>query len=294
MKRHFVLMVTLMLGVFYSNVCVADEPILPAIHMKLKSDNVFLREMVKIRRTLCTNEKDIFLKAKQSGSPAWPAMEKSLKKKRPNYNVEAKIAAEPDWDNVAVDIEDEYFYGEMYARYIEKVKYTISKDGQCKLIESRTKTAKLDDGKFRYFVDIKKGVATKYISEAVSRKQADAMLSREVSANPQTVEALQKAFTDLDGSKIIDPVKDAGSEKIVDNQSCTYKSMMKNTTNKLCYWTVMNNYPSILERPIILKSIVNFGKTTNVKQAVSFELSKSFKRHLFSPPDNFNIKDRTR
>jgi hypothetical protein len=63
-----------------------------------------------------------------------PAMEKSLKKKRPNYNVEVNIAAEPDWDSVAVDIEDEYFYGEMYSRYMEKAKYTVSKDGKCKVI----------------------------------------------------------------------------------------------------------------------------------------------------------------
>lgn len=294
MNRNYIIMIALILGVFSSSMCVAAEQNLPAIHMKLKLDNASLREMVKARRVLCTNEKDIFLKAKRSGSSAWPAMEKSVKKKRPNYNVEAKIADEPDWDNVAVDFEDEYFYGEMYASYTEKAKYTMSNDGRCKVIESRSKTAELDDGKYRYFVDMKKGAATKYISEAASRKQTDALLSREVSKNPQTFEALKKAFIDLGGSKIKDTMKDAGSEKIVDNQSCTYKSVVNNSKNKLCYWTVMSHYPTILERPIILKSIVSIGKTTNVKQAVSFNLIKALKRDLFSPPGEFKIEDRTR
>ena len=293
MTLNFTFMIPLILAGFFLGICVADEHYLPAIHMKLKSDNASLREIVKARRTLCINEKDVFQKAKQSGSPAWPAMEKSLRKKRPNYNVDATTATEPDWNNVAIDVKDEYFYGEMYAVYKVTEKYRMSKDGRCKVIETKSRKAKLDDGKFRYNVNFSKGRATKYVSEATSRKQTDAMLKQEVGKNPQSFAVLRKTLFNQNTGEINVVVNDNASEKIVNNQSCAYKSI-NNVDTGLCYWTVMNEYPSTLERPIILKSIVKFGKTINVTQAVSFKLSKSLKRELFSPPSKIKIEDRSR
>jgi len=294
MRRNYMVVMAGIVSIFGVNVSMAAEQVVPAIHIKHTIDNASLREMIQARRNLCIQEKDVLLNVKKSGSAAWPAMIAAMKKKKPNYDVDAKTAAEPDWTKVAVDSEEEYFYGEMYASRKEKTKYKMSEDGKCEVIETRLKSENLDDGKFRYFVDLTRGKATKYMSKAASQKQSDEILQREFGKNPQVSEAMQSAFAKADISALNDAVKEAGSEKVTDNQTCNYKILANDAKTRLCYWSVMSYYPSTLERPIILKSIISFGQTSNTKQAVSFKLSKSFKRDVFSPPDSIKIEDRTK
>ncbi len=63
----------------------------------------------------------------------------------------------------------------------------------------------------------------------------------------------------------------------------------KVTKVKLYYWHKMHYYPSIMERPIILKSIQRFAHHTVVEKATRFEVRKRFKDEIFEPPPGITV-----
>ncbi len=262
----------------------------PAIHIKHESENETTRSMLRLLYKQCVSEKELYLDTKNSGHAAWPAMEKSLNRRRKKYDVDAPLADEPDWSAIAIDREEEYFYGEKYAVYKQKSKYSISKDGRCDLISKKKQTAQLDNGQFQYNVNFTKGIATKRRSAVLYRKDSDKMIRQTFIPGSAQVDAMKN----LAMNQNLPNTDTKGAQSaIVAGQKCTYAFPVPNGKSKLCYWSVMSHYPSTMEHPVILKSVIFVGKTPNIKQAVSFTISESLEERFFKPPENIKIKDRS-
>ncbi len=265
----------------------AEQP-KPAIHIKHKLDNVHVRNMLKISWDICANEKKMYQDAKKSGHLTWPIMEEELKENRPDYDVDAALDTPTDWKRFANETEQEYFFNDKYASYKQSSKYTISKDGRCSVLVEPKHSATLDNGQFRYLVNVSNGTAVKYKSGVVSIRENDKLL------RSQENEAALVAAANKLGMPANKSVITVGSERILGNHTCDYKVIKEGQRSKICYWTKMNHYPSVLERPIILKSIIYVGNDKNVKQAEIFKVTSKIDDSIFVPKSDFKIKDRTK
>jgi len=266
----------------------ADEA--PSLHIKYEIDNEFLRDMVKLSWQQCVKEKEIYQDAKLKHPDSWQKMEKSIKKKWTDYNVDAELAPEPKWALIAVDSEEEYFAAEKYAKYERNNKYVVSQDGRCKVNEQTQTRASLDNGSYEYILDLSKGSGIKRRSPAMFRKSMDAKTRKQFMESAMVTEAAGKIVTENDLDKAM---VDRGTETVVDNQQCFYRAPAGSDRTKLCYWSKMSHYPSVMQRPIILKSVIKTGKTTSTKVATSFSMNKKFDDAVFQPARDIKLQDRT-
>ena len=269
-------------------VCSADE--IPTLQIKYQIDNEFLRSMVQLSWKQCIKEKEIYQKAKQRNPDAWLKMEQSIKKQWPNYNVDAELAPEPKWSLLAIDTEEEYFAAEKYAKYERNNKYVVSEDGRCEVHEQTQTRANLDNGKFEYIVDLTKKSGIKRVSPVSFRKSVDNSMKQQFGKDTMGEKAANKIVSENHLEKAM---VDAGSEKVVDNQTCNYRAPAGSSNTRLCYWSEMSHYPSSMQRPIILKSVIQTGNTTSTKIATSFIRNKEIDEAVFYPDKNINLQDRT-
>ena len=259
----------------------------PAIHIESRIDNATLRTLLKNMWKLCVQEKEMLKTAKHSNNPVWPIMMEALKEERPDYDIDAGLYTPTDWSQFAVDSDREYFFNDKYAIYKKRITYTLSKDGQCRILSTTKKTATLDDGRFRYLVNITKGTAVKFQSGVVTIRENDKLLrSQENEATLLTVVDQLAVPTKKLPATI-------GSERVVGNYSCDYKVLFVGDQSKICYWDRMNYYPSVLNRPVILKSITVLGNEKNIKQAEVFEVTKEIVGSIFVPGPDIKVEDRT-
>jgi len=264
------------------------EPAKPAtIQIKHTIDNATVRSMLKVRWKQCKQKKEIYQKTRDSNPSLWPTLEKRIRKRSSNYNLDAALAPVPKWDQIALEEESEYFNGDHYALYKNKMDYKLSTDGRCSIISTERSSAELDDGKFRYLINITKGTGVKYPSEVITFKKSSKQISTESAKLALKVMTEQGELTRLNAPKII------GSD-VIASQKCDYHDFSTNGSSKLCYWHKMNHYPSIASRPIILKSIISIGKDTNIKQANMFIIGKHIDGKIFKPMAEINIVDRRR
>lgn len=259
----------------------------PAIYIKHRIDNATVRKGLQSLWKLCVIEKEMFQKHKNNNHPAWPVIAASLKKDRPDYDVDVPLAEIKKWSQYGIQFEEEYFYQDMYAIYKTSNKYKVSEDGRCSILIEKNQSANLDNGKFRYDVNIDKGNVVKFRSQVVILKENDKLIQS------QEYEQAMVATASMLGSPKGALPQNVGSERVLGRHQCDYISFGNNSGSKLCYWSKMNTYPSIAERPIILKSKIRLGKVTNVKQAIVFEVKKKFRKTIFEPKTNLKIIDRS-
>ncbi|HID82248.1 MAG TPA: hypothetical protein EYH06_11405 [Chromatiales bacterium] len=79
-----------------------------------------------------------------------------------------------------------------------------------------------------------------------------------------------------------------GGENYVLKQLCDIVES-KVTKGKIWYWQIMRHYPTVMERPIILKKEQKLSQCTVVKEATRFEVRKQFKDEIFEPPPGIKI-----
>jgi hypothetical protein len=257
-----------------------------AIHIRREVDNSFSRQMIQLGWEQCLLEKKIYLKARESSPSSWASVELDIKKRYPNYNLDRPTAAEPKWSLIDITIENEYFYGNRYALNKKGNKYTISTDGACEVIATPDESMEIDDGQHRYLLNITAGTGTKLGSPVESLKRSDAD-----SRTKNIASAAQAISTKVGDSEKL--VESAGSEQVA-GQTCNYRVLAGTSKSKICYWSVSSYYPAIMERPIILKSVIATGKTNNVSTATKFEILRSLDSKLFTPPAEVKLQDRTK
>ena len=273
--------------VFIGSSFAVESP--PNLHIKYQVDNAFERNMVKLHWEQCVKEKETYLIARQKTPSVWPQMEQALKKKQPDYNIDAELAPEPKWTLIAVDTEEEYFSADRYAKYIKSNKYSVSKDGRCEVQSQQKHTAELDDGQFEYILDLSKATGIKRSSPAILRRQTDRTVKQSFPAQPIPGTVSTKIVKENDLSKTM---TDGGTETIIDGQTCQYHIPAGASKTKICYWSEMSHYPSVMERPIILKSVIKLGKATNTRLATSFSRNRPIPDSVFHSDKSIKLVTR--
>ena len=299
MKIHYNKLLTLQLhglilvssGIIFSAPVLGATDTTDAIYVKSQGQNIFALQMLKLQHQMCVKEKSM-LKASRSRHPQlWPVTIKGIKKTRPNYSVDRALAPEPKWANVLITTEKEYFHGNSYAIYKHREKYKISKDGACKLIRESFDTAVIDDGINRYRVNVKKRTARQSVSRLALRKKYDKRVTTQMrhtlGNNAVRTNMINKTQLPATVKTLSSTMKKWGEEQIV-NQTCEYIGI--NNNNKQCYLKGMHKYPYGLRKPIILKSVITFAKSKNIKRAVAFRRTKKFEKNVFQVPADYKIR----
>jgi len=259
----------------------------PAIYIKHKIDNASVRKMLKFRWKLCADEKKMLQTAKNSNIITYPIMEQALKDDRPDYDIDAVLDTPTNWNIYGIESEREYFLNDKYASYKELTAYSLSEDGRCSIISKIKKSAVIDDGKFRYLLNFPKKVAVKFRSGVVIFQENNKRLGSQ-----ENETALLAITEKLSVGDMTLPAS-TGSEKVVGSYRCDYKAISSQSRSKICYWDRMNYYPSVMNRPVILKSITFIGNDKNIKQAEIFEVNKKIDTGKFAPNPEFKIDDRS-
>jgi hypothetical protein len=188
-------------------------------------------------------------------------------------------SSEPDWKNMYIVIEDEYFQGLKYAIYKKSARYKLNPNCSIKIIPSYT--ADVDDGSTRHIIDLINRKSVSRPSLVVVRKNAQGELSTFARTHPIAAGeipgalGLEQASQQLKGTS-------SGTDS-VRGEKCDYSSTKQIRDAKVCYWSQSHTYPGPLARPIILKSIVTMGKQENVKEAIIFEVGAPLDRTVFNP-----------
>jgi len=239
------------------------------VHMIREGQNVSQLRLLKQGREQCVDEKQMLEETRRTNPQLWSVMEKDMRKKRRNFDITTPTASEPVWSRIAVEREEEFFQGERYARIKSGARYKIAKDGSCKVIVEESKKAELDDGTYRYELNLVKRTGTKHNSSGGLR------------------------------SRLPSPVTDGAILKVVGHDTvagevCDYLAASSAQRIKTCYWATMHHYPGSQERPVILKAIVPVGKDKNTVQAILFDRPARIDSSVFVPAKDIAIKDRSR
>ncbi len=261
------------------------------IYIKHEGQNTTAMKMLKVLRDQCVAEKNMLIKERAEDPMDWPGIRAALKRDRPRYNVDASLAKEPDWRNVMVKTEEEYFQGDLYAEYTTDSDYEIIDDGTCGFKATQQHSAEIDTGKFRYELDLDAKSGERFPSPVVIRKQYDASMKDVMQHNPMIGQMVAKTVVDMgvpQATKQLGELMKVTGQDHVAGQDCEY--MGPKTGSKVCYWKTRHEYPSIMQRALILKSVVKLGNDTNITKAVKFTLSNGFDPAVFSVPDNFQIE----
>ena len=149
---------------------------------------------LKAQYRLCIQKNESILKTKREHPEIWP---------------------EPDWVGLAVGryVSREYFYGDNYARYSEKSRYRISKDGLCRLLIEKREKREIDNGQHRYLINMRgyiqstgsmgsssaqppyrKIKVNRTVSPVVSYRENDPELNNLVNEHPQVMRYINRLF----------------------------------------------------------------------------------------------------
>lgn len=128
------------------------------------------------------------------------------------------------------------------------------------------------------------------LATAINRLLADPSTSRTPGTTPHAsrrgVDSLSNSFQiSVDRWSPPNPLPRGNDKHLVLGQPCDIISS-GSLAERNWYWHRMHYYPGPLERPIILKSEVNFGGNTSIKEATKFKVSTTLDPVLFEPaPD---------
>lgn len=262
-----------------------------SIYIKREGQNKTALRILKTQREMCVTEKDSLIKGRAENPRIWPIVLAGLKRDRPGYNVDAPLSKEPDWQKMLVEIEEEYFQGDRYAKYITTSDYKLIDDGTCRFEETQHHSAEIDTGKFRYDLNLDEKYGEKFPSPVVIDRQYNADMSAMMQQNPMMQEIMQKTATEMGVSrtteKLGEMTKVTGQDQAA-GEACEYVGPVLPT--RLCYWKTMHEYPTIMRRALILKSVVSIGQDNNTSEAVTFTRSTGFDPKVFSVPRGFKIE----
>lgn len=103
-------------------------------------------------------------------------------------------------------------------------------------------------------------------------------------------ELIKEAFQleETPGTKGVYPYHRPNYDNVVLDRLCDIVES-KLTKGRIWYWQKMHRYPTVMERPIILKKEQKFGQGTVVEEATRFEVRKQFKDEIFEPPPGIKI-----
>lgn len=326
-----------------SHVAAEEEPVdlskLPGIYIERSVDNSqFLVPGLQAQYTSCLMVKHSRQEAMQKYPYIWESMKETVE---PGYDVAAAAQPEPDWGKLAVGKfrEEEFFFGNKYARYSYQANYAISEDdGLCQLQVTEIEKQDLDNGLFRYLVHLEdrlspsslhSGSASKVsefrkqhvqrmTSPLVGRRQSNNDLAVAVEQYPEILGYLNKYLDDgsnrVPGVKrgisqgSVDKVKEgfgvkdmdkgspniqlprSGDEHIVLGFMCDIAEANPLSKGRVWYWQKLHNYPTIMQRPIILKAERTMGKLVSVKVATRFERRATIADTVFDPPPGIKVE----
>lgn len=155
-------------------------------------------------------------------------------------------------------------------------------------------------------------------SPLLGRQQNDQEMAELVANYPQLLEILNKQLDDgsnrVPGVKSgitqgsVDKVKQgfgvkdldqgspnvqiprSGDEHIVLGFVCDIAEANPLSKGRVWYWQKMHNYPTLMQRPIILKSERTMGKLVSVKTATRFERRTTIADAVFEPPPGIEVE----
>lgn len=262
-----------------------------SIYIKREGQNKTAVRLLKQQREMCIVDKQMMLQTKKEDPRTWRMLQATLKQDRPGYNVEAPLSKEPDWGKMMLEIEEEYFQGDQYAKYITSTGHELIDDGTCGFKDTQSKNAEIDTGKYRYDLNFDDKYAEKFPSPVVIDKQYNAELNATMQQNPMLMEVMKNMASGMNTPQMQQTLgevtKVTGQDKAA-GQACDYVGPAIPT--KLCYWKTMHEYPTVMKRALIIKSIVSMGQDQNVSAAVKFTRTKKFDPNVFSVPKGFKIE----
>lgn len=289
--------VFLVLTLIVSMLVAAASPLVsaapPSLHIVREGQNVSALRMIKLLRSQCVTEKNMFRETRQRQPSIWPSVLQDLRKERPQYDLDRALASEPDWSKMAVARDEEYFDGDRYARYRESTHYEIVPDGSCSFRAEVTRTADIDDGVNHYAINITRGTGNKSPSTIVKQAQARERMQLTVAQHPELGAALAGSAPGLADAAVVA----RGQMQVVGHDTvagarCDYLALTAGKGAEVCYWSAMHTYPSKVPRSIVLKSKVRFGADENVSQAVVFETAAKIDPKVFVPPSGVTLRER--
>ncbi len=191
---HFLLLLLHFLFAF-SSYAGSPTPIIPAISIEYLDDqSAALIPLLKSQYGLCVSEKRMY-QSIQSQGIAWDAAKKDLP---PGYFVGGNPQPEPDWikEKVGIFTEKQYLFGDKYAQYVYRIKYTFSNDGRCRLLKTESLKIEKDDGVYRYMITLSEKIqagatpgsggptlSSQYKYKQVRRMDSRALSNRQATAN---------------------------------------------------------------------------------------------------------------
>lgn len=268
----------------------------PGLYLERERDKgASLIPSLKMKYSLCVMQKNIAKTEFLNKSDAWNEMKKTLSPEYISF-ISKPPRSEPDWSRAGIGVtrEKEYFYGDKYKKINDGKKFRISKkDGLCRL-ESYGEYEKqlIDDGKHRYKVTLKHKsdeLEGGYKSIKVRRSTSPVLLRKRMGMedevllekNSKKLVGLIQKETQIDFLSF--PDAGAGSRLDKIDQLCNKVESVL-TKGSICYWDQMSIYPSVMERPIILKTEQKVFQKNVQEKTVRFELHSEFKDAVFEPP----------
>jgi hypothetical protein len=236
----------------------------PALRLARKGQNVSQVRMLKMAREQCLSEKRMHLDIRRTKPQLWVTLEQDMQTKRKGYDINRAISPEPEGAKVAIQRDEEYFDGEKYAYYSDGSRYRLAGDGSCALLADKTRSAQLDDGKPYFDLDLIKRTGVKKPSPVALHRQYPAVNQDKTTAS---------------------------NNDTVAGQRCDYLSGAKHQRTKVFYWSTLHRYPSVIQRPVVLKSVVIVGNDVNSEQAVLFEQPGKIDGEILQAPKRILPKD---
>jgi hypothetical protein len=264
----------------------------PSLHIVREGQNISELRVVKLLRSQCVMERNMFHDMHQRQPSTWAIMLQDMQRKRPGYDPERALAPEPDWSKVAVVRDEEYFDGDRYALYREGARYKLVPDGSCDLKAEPGRTADIDDGVHRYVVNITRGQGNKGPSAVVTQAQARGEMQRTLSQNPAVVGALAGFGPGIvDAAAVAKGLLKVVGRDTVMGERCDYLALGADKGTAVCFWSVMHTYPAQVPRSVVLKAKVRFGADENISQAVVFERAAKIDPKVFVPPSGIALRE---
>jgi hypothetical protein len=184
-----------------------------------------------------------------------------------------------DWSKLFYTIEDEYFDGIKYAKYVDSA--NIDMEDNCHIKVIKTHTADIDDGVHQYSVDLISGDVDTRDSSLVGMKRAAQMQSKFTGMDPKALKQMADKLRLQETTDALATQK-VGNDVVL-GAKCDYIVTKFARHSKLCYWSESHDYPGPIPRPIVLKSSVKLGKYTNTGEAIIFDVAKPIDKDIFRP-----------
>lgn len=244
----------------------AEAP--PELHIHMKVADIYARKKLSVAQRLCFEEK---------GIPSVPP---------------EMLTPEKEYEDAGKEEYDEYFSGDRYAKYKTWNDYNVDLD-TCQITKKHREEASIDDGRFAYKLDLVKRTGGKSVSGAVDKPRSQERLQKFTKEHPEVAVALgnimvppgQAESMKQSLKKALTPV----ATETYAGQSCDVITL-GSKNHKLCRWTKMHEYPSVMKRPIDLMFDVPLPAWLDVPagavrgEASEFEIGKKIAGDKFKPP----------